>query len=230
MNEFVKDQIERYYNYKWWLHIIFDTDSKNYLRTPHITFNIEVLKNLKTIVETYAKNGYFRQRIKNNIYTLLMHARDYKEGDYKARVDLINEITTLLNRQSKDNFIDFYRQQLYTRTKDINFLFNKDEIIALNIEAVEQLIYDDFIIISTHQEEISEKVFEEEYLVQFKNQEEYYENIAILLEECPYLFKDETFYNRVMKVLNENSKKEHFEKLNNKYLKKINRQVKKIKL
>ena len=230
MSEYVHEQIDSYYTYKWWLHIIFDTDTKNYLRTPHITFDISVLKNLEIIVEKFSENGYFDNQIKNNIHTLLAHAREYKDDFYKERVKLINDITSLLNAQVVDNSFEFYRYQLYTRTKDIRYILYNDQFISYNVNYAKQLIYDDFTIITTHQKDTTEKQFNEEYLAKFRNEQIYYENIAMLLEECPYLFLDETFYNRVMKVLNENKKIEKFQKFNNKTINKINRKVKKIKL
>lgn len=228
MNEKIQLEIENYYNYKWWLHIIFDTETKNYLKNPHITFNTCVLENLKIIVESFTKKGYFSNEIKYNLYMLLGYAREYKDENIKERTDIINDIIKLLNTQEEDNSLVYYRSQLYTRTRDLRFLFCSSEIIALNQEYIKQLLYDDFTIIVTHQKETTEQQFDEEYFIQFQNQKIYYENLYMLLEECPYLFKDEVFYNRVMKVLNKNSKKEKFENANNKIKKKINRKIRRL--
>jgi len=223
-----QNKIDEYYSYKWLISIIFNTDDNSYLRKSNLIFDVRVLESLKRIIEVYTKEGYFNKTVKNNIYTLLVNARFFKDDKIKERVDLVNDMTTYLNQQYDDKSEIFYRDQLYRRTRETKYLFkySKEQIEILS-EYVNQQLYNDFIIIKSHGDEYTEEQFDKLYLNDFIDLDVYYENINFILEECPYLFVDKIFYNRVIKVLNSNSKE--FDKKTNSVKKRIKRSIKKIK-
>lgn len=223
-----QDKIDEYYSYKWLISIIFNTDDNSYLRKAKLVFDIRVLDGLKRIIEVYTKESYFNYEIKNNIHKFLVNARFFKDDESKERVDLVNDMTTYLNQQLDDKSEIFYRDQLYRRTRETKYLFKySKEQIGILSEYINQQLYNDFIIIKSHGDEYTEEQFDELYLNDFIDLDGYYENINFILEECPYLFVDKTFYNRVMKVLNNNSKE--FDKKTNSVKKRIKKSIKKIK-
>ena len=83
---------------------------------------------------------------------------------------------------------------------------------------------------TSHTNDIEDNVFISEFLPTFINTDAYYDSLNAILEENPSIFRDETFYNRMMQVLylNEeiynNDKK--ITKYNNKLIRKINRKRK----
>ena len=222
--------IDSYYVHKYLLSIMFDTETENYLRTPKV-FSVAILNRLKLIIEDLTKGSYISYEIKKNLYNFLFNLTQIKDCEnYKEKLQVLGEITSLLNLQVNDNSLIFYRYNMFARTNDLKYLFkySKIEMSAL-VDYVNQLIYNDFAVIKSHLEGTDEE-FEEYYLSEFENTESYYENINLILKECPILLKNKTFYNRVMKVLNANSKNKGLQRINNKTLKKVNRNVRKIKL
>jgi len=224
-----EEYMDAYYVDKYLLSIIFDIDKKYYLRTPKV-FTLNVLIRLKLLVQQYTENCYFSNEVKNNLYSILQDIREIKECDnYKEKVEIINEIITLLNRQKEDKSMIFYRYNMFERTYDLRYLFKYSNIQMRSItDYIHQLIQNDFTIIKTHLEETEEN-FDKFYVSEMGNLECYYENINFILLECPYLFENEIFYNRVMKILILNNNNNDFNKLKNKNKKKKKKQMNKIK-
>lgn len=222
--------IDSYYVHKYLLSIMFDTETENYLRTPKV-FKAKTLKKLKLIIEDLTKGSYISYEIKRNLYTFIANIGEIKDcEDYSERFQVLGEITSLLNLQVDDNSLIFYRYNMFARTNDLKYLFKYSNIeIKALTDYVNQLIYNDFAVIKSHLEG-TDKEFDEDYLSEFQDTESYYENINLILKECPILLKNKTFYNRVMKVLNANSKNKELQRINNKTLKKVNRNIRKIKL
>lgn len=216
-----ENQQDAYYLQKYVLAVIFDT-KYNFYKISQYIYDIEILKFLKDIVKTYVDFGCFNNRVKNNIYKILVDGRKVMDENYKQRIEIINEIISILNSQKEDNSTIYYKDELYDRIK------NKKELKCLTVEDIEKIslnieksIFNDFLVLDSHSESISNEEFTNKYLPYFINNGFYYESLNIILDECPSLFKKEIFIKRVNQVLSNNKKID-------KNYKDINKEVKKL--
>ena len=83
---------------------------------------------------------------------------------------------------------------------------------------------------ASHTKDINQNEFENEFLPVFINCDIYYEGLNAILEENPSVFKNETFYNRMIQLLNLNTEIYDMDtkilKYNKKLIRKINRKIK----
>jgi hypothetical protein len=193
-------------------------------------FDLITVESLRNVVEYLASENYLSESVKNNINNYLMRARYFEDENRTKRIELINDTIGFMNRQQCDNSLIFYRLQLFDRRREFKYLFKlTNEEIKKEIENVHDSICNDLYVIIGQSNLTSDEEFEKEYLPFFKNTNIYYESLNIFLKENPTIFKDEIFYNRMMKVINLNNEicndKEVF-KMNKKLLKKIDKKIK----
>ena len=137
-----------------------------------------------------------------------------------------------MNSQKKDESLLFYRLELHKRRKDLGYIIStrSDLEVKNEIDNVHDSILNDHYVLVSHSHQVSDKEFEEEYLEWFTNTNIYYESINSILYEYPQIFKNEIFYNRMMKVLNINNQLHNNNKAilktNKRLLKKIDRKIK----
>ena len=210
--------------------IIFDFYDNDYKEEPGM-FDLIILESLKNIVEAHVENGDLSNDVISNINNYLEQARDFKDENRSKRIEIINEIIITMNKQDYDNLLLFYRIQLMDRRKNFKYGINysSDEIKA-EMNNVHESICHDLVVIESHSEDVSDEEFVTEYLPDLTNSSLYYESLNMILKENPSVFKDRTFYNRMMCILNLNNEinnvPEMF-KINKKLVKNINRQKKK---
>lgn len=227
-----KESIEEYIYSKILISIIFDVnhESYNYEENSWI-FDTKVLEDIKVIIEYYCYQGYLNLKIKNNVYNYLNEARNIKSDDYKDRIKLINEIITELNKSSDYTYHLFYSIELFKRRNNRKYLYKYNiDIIDKEIPLVNKsLIYDSLVLIS-HNNRTSDKKFVEEWLPSLTENLFYYESISAILKEYPEIFKDQTFYNRFICVLNANNElsENASYKVNKKLVKLVNKEIKKV--
>ena len=186
--------------------IIFNFYENDYEEDPEC-FDLLIVESLKNIVEYYANNNFLSEAVKNNIYNYLTQAREYEDDNKKQRLELINDIIGIVNSQKKDESIIFYKIELYKRRKRIGDLLELDDKkIEKEIENVHDSICHDLWVITSHTDDAtSEEVFQSEYLPYFKDSNFYYESLNAMLDENPIVFQNQTFYNRMMQVINLNN-------------------------
>ncbi len=219
-----------YYICKMAFSIIFDIKDNNY-EYGDLYFDLVVMDYLKTVIEELTKNNFLSKKVKDNIKTYLLKARDYKDEDRKERIDIINDILTLLNGQEKDNSLVFYVSELYKRTNDKKIIYRATkEQIREKIDRIHESIVNDYLILTTHNITTTEEEFKNNFLDKFVCSDVYVESINVLLSEIPQIFNDKVFYERVMNVLEMKKffTKEKSTKLEKEVNKKIKQVVKKI--
>ena len=211
--------------------IIFNFYENDYSDDTNM-FDLIIVESLKNIIEYLTSQNFLSDEVKNNISNYLMQAREIEDNDRKRRVELINEIVGLMNSQKKDESLLFYRLELHKRRKDLGYIITtrSDLEVKNEIENVHDSILNDHYVLASHSYQVSDKEFEEEYLEWFTNTNIYYESINSILYEYPQIFKNEIFYNRMMKVLNINNQLHNNNKailkINKKLLKTIDRKIK----
>lgn len=193
-------------------------------------FDLIIIESLKNIVEFHSRNNDLSKDVINNINKFLMQAREYKDEKRKERIELVNDIIRIMNNQEKDRSLIFYRIQLYDRTNNFKYLFKaKDAEIIDEISNVHDSICNDFFVLVSHTDDVDDITFVNEFLPDLKECELYYQSLNMMLKENPIVFRDQTFYNRMICVLQSNSllNKDTVDN-NEKLVKKINRKIKKL--
>lgn len=214
--------------------IIFDLSTKNYNEVPNL-FNIIIINKLKEMIEFYTEHNYLSRQVIINIQDYLMAARLYKDKNIEERHKVINEIITLLNKQTTDNSLIFYRIELYQRTNDYRYLTKAtNEEIKNEIDLVHKSICNDLAVVDGHSSKVSDKDFNECYLdIYIESAALYYESILKILSENPRIFMDKTFYNRMRIVINKHleiySKDKDLKSISKKLIKKVDKKIKTVK-
>ena len=194
-------------------------------------YGTDKLEGIKEIVEEFCLSGLFSKQVKSNIFDYLTEARNIKDDDYEYRIKLINEIICVLNLNSYNNSNSFYRVELYRRRDDKRYL-NKypDYVIEGESDLVNRSIVYDALVLLSHDKKVDDETFKKEFLPDLTKQLFYYESINIILDGCPIIFKDPTFYNRFVYVLNQNNELSNNEFCNSgkKIINKVNKKIKKV--
>lgn len=225
----MSEEVATYYAYKMALSIPFDMKEVDFKYEDHY-FDLTIMEYLKDIISEFTKKDLFSKKVKDNIKNYLLKARDFKDDKRKERIDIINDILSLLNNQQKDYSIGFYSLQLCLRRNSKKYLFTKNEEIISEIENVHGSIVNDYLVLGTHFETMSEENFKKYFLDKFIMSGFYVESINVLLDEMPQLFNNSTFYNRVMDILEmkkffENDKQDKLSKKVDKKIKRIKRNM-----
>lgn len=210
--------------------IMFDFYDEDYSEETYL-FDLVFIESLKNIVEYHAKNNDLSQEVRKNISKFLFQAREYNDENREKRIEFINETIQIMNQQKEDNSLAFYRLQLFYRTTEFKYLFQVSNLEVKNqIPLIHDSICNDAFVLASHSEDIDDMEFVTEYLPSLKDSDLYYESLNVILRENPIVFKDITFYNRMICILEFNNlKNEEFVKYNEKLVKKINRKTKKYK-
>lgn len=144
---------------------------------------------------------------------------------------MINEIISILNSSPEHMSKEFYRIQLAKRKDNKKYLYDYPiDVIDKEIPNANRSICNDAIVLLSHAETTSDEDFIQGWLPDLTLNLFYYESINTILDECPEMFKNQTFYNRFICVLNRNnelSKNETY-KTNKKFVKEVNRKIKKV--
>lgn len=220
----MNEEIEGYIGYKAAQFIIFSTDlfEKN-----NEFYAIETLELIKKVIETLAKYGYIISTVKDEIFKFLSNARDMNDIYREKRIEIINDIITILNNQVENKYLDFYRTELIKRKGSIKYAFLSTEDISKFINFVNYSIVFDSVVLNSFDEEVSDEEFIQEHLPELSGNPYYIDSINAIIDECPELFTNLTFYNRNMLILN--SLDEDIYVNNKKLVKKIVKKVRKIK-
>ena len=216
-----KDQ-EVYYLHKMFLAAIFDNEHIFYKNISWM-FDLDSLKVLDNLITAHVQKNYFSDQIKNNIYEMFEYGRNIEDEYRNERIEAMNNMIIKLN-SCKDDSLTFYANELYYRRNTKKYADYYEENIIKEIPSLDDSIFNDFMVLFTHKkEEVSDEVFENEYILHFlMDLELYYESLNVILHECPSMFEDETFKKRCKCIL------DNANEINNDY-KKLNKVIKKIK-
>ena len=210
--------------------IMFNFYEDNYKEDPSM-FDLFTIESLRNIVEFHVKNNDLSKDVINNINKFLFQAREYKDENREKRIELINETIRIMNNQEKDESLMFYRFQLFDRTGDYKYFFKVTNAEIINeINYIHDSICNDLFVLVSHTEEVDDMEFVNEYLPYLKDSDLYYESLNMILKENPIVFKNQTFYNRMICVLEYNNLKyDDLVNYNKKLVKRINKKIKKYK-
>lgn len=226
------EEINRYKTRKMIYEIIFNFEKIDYTKDPDI-FDLTIIESLRNIVKFHTSKGNLIDSVKDNINEFLNQARYHFDDDRVERIKLINEIITLINSQINDEYLMFYRFQLYYRNKNSKYLLKATrEEIEKEIPHVHNSICHDLYVVVSHSDEYTEEDFNNEALPYLQDSNLYYESLNMILRENPIVFNDLNFYNRMINILNINNSiykdEKEMIKYNKKLVKSIDRKIKKM--
>lgn len=220
-----KDEQDIYYRHKFLISIMFD-DNYSYYKKNTWVYDIDVLEDFRDVVKYYCESNCLSDKVKDNIYKILVDGRSIKDENYNERITLINEIIGILNTQKEDNSLQYYLGQILLRKRrTINELkkYNLEDLYA-EIPDIHESIFSDFMVLLSHSKQISDEHFVERYLPEFSKDKLYYESLNIILEECPSIFQNELFVNRMNAIFKLNGELyRDGNKLNKQIIKRINK-------
>ncbi len=229
----MEDKFIGYRSTKLGLYIIFNEIYNDYSDEPFI-FDITIIECLKETIEAFVERNILSLDMQNNIYNYLYQAREIYDEKRENRIELINEIIKIMNQSSVDNSMGFYKYELYKRQDDKRCLSYSGEQVAAEIDNIKKSICNDFLVFSAQNSiDTSDKEFIEEELQELVDDPMYYNTLNAFLYEQPILFKDLTFYNRTICVLDlkmEKYKNRSIKKLNKKFVKDIKKRTKNKKI
>lgn len=209
--------------------IIFANSNIDYKNQPEL-FNISIVKSLKNVIKSLTKEKYLSKKVKENIYKYVMEAREFNDEHKEERYNELNEIVKLVNGQKEDLSYIFYTYELYKRINDKKYLSKCIENLdADQIKNIHESIFGDLLVLTSHSNDISDDEFINEYLPNLTNSYLYYESINAILHENPSVFKDLTFYNRMICVFNVNNeiyKNTNIQKEHKKIVKSVKKSIK----
>lgn len=220
-----KEDQDAYYLQKSLAAVMFDNSKKVY-KTIDGMFDLDILDYFDDVISFYGERNCISESVKNNIYYVLVDARNIKDEYYKERIEKVNEILRKLNMYRTDDYCGFYRYEFYIRTGNKKFLKFNDAAIEYCAEIIDDSIVNDFIVLYTHNNQVDDDTFKQEFLDWFLDKKIYYQSLNSILKDCPSMFKEPVFINRVNTILALN-KKTNISNTKNNIL--IKRKIKKIK-
>lgn len=219
---------EKEYGYltcKYILSMIFIID------TMEITdefYEIGLLENMRVVLTILSKEESVSNKLKENMFKFLSNGRDIRDENREKRLEIINNMITVLNKSKEDEELTFYREELVKRSGDIKYRAKYDnDIIRDQMDLVDKSIGFDIAVLEALIETTSDEDFIKNYLPDLIDNAFYLNSINAIMIECPSLFQNQTFYNRNICVLN--SLNEKIVENNKKLIKKVSKKIKKFK-
>lgn len=218
-----KDEQDLYYIHKFLLAIMFD-DTYDYYKKNTWVYDIDILEDFRDVVKYYSESNCLSNKVKDNIYKILVDGRSIKDESYNERIVLINEIISILNSQKLDVSLNYYLGQLLLRKRKTKNELKKYNLQDLynEIPSIHESIFSDFMVLLSHSNQITDEQFVERYLETFSKDKLYYESLNSILKECPSLFQNKIFIDRMNSVFELNSELySDCKKLNKEMIKRI---------
>lgn len=206
------NEIFRNYELEKLIYCIIFGEYKNRYNECDYLFEESVINMLKSIVGFHVRTFSLSKESRENVYDYLSHFREINK-DINI-LNIINEIKIILNSQQRDMSDIYY---YYEDCKREGCKLKFSEVDAKNVE--ESMIFD-FFVLTSHDEECTDDELFFKNLYVFADNVLYYKSINAILAENPVVFKNQTFYNRVMCVFEATYKLR-----NNRYVKKLNKKL-----
>ncbi len=195
----MNDNEKFYVETKYVLSIIFIMDKLDF---EDCFFDIDLLKEIKSILEYLSKEGSIIGSLKNDICKYLQNGRNIQDKQRVERIGIINDIITILNNSNEDKKLTFYREELSKRRMNSKYLkIYRNQVIMSEVNEINKSIGYDSVVLSALSEGISNDEFIEEYFDNVINNPFTLESINSIIYECPSLFLNQTFYKRCMCIL-----------------------------
>ena len=140
--------------------------------------------------------------MKKNVLKYLNNVRFSNDID-SDRIHLINTIIRLINIQEGENYLDYYRQEMYKRTHNRQYLvYPYNSFIKENEDRLIESMQFDYLVLISHSNLVTDDEFYDSYYSEMILDLRYFETINCILEEYPERFLDPVFYQRYIIIIN----------------------------
>lgn len=201
---------ESYYSFKVFELLLAEPNLNDWIKNNPFLSTSNFITCFLIYLGPYLENNYLSPFMKNNVLNYLNLARFNDDEEInnldclskKDKIELINSIIRLINSQDNNNYIDFYRQELYKRTLNRKCLtIPYDNLVLYNEhKLLESIKYDQFVLI-THSEQTTNEEFEKEIIPILISDLKYFETINCILYEYPQQFNNPLFFSRYKNVI-----------------------------
>lgn len=211
------NDLDTYMNHKYIEYFIYNLNLDEEIYKDNYD-RVEILSIINDYI-VYNRN-LIDENIANHIRDVVLTFRDIEDDEELERKKIIQDIIINLNIPfDVETNYNYYRTQLYTRTKDKRFFKDSKEAIDVDKSEINVSIAFDFALLS-FLVDVKDDIFME-HLPELQNNEFVYLSLHAVLCEFPLIINNERFVKRLNKVLvgNENKKEN----------KKLVKEIKKIK-
>lgn len=224
----IEEEYEDYIFLKMFHLVMLESDIDKVQRQIPNMFTIEFLHDFLFVINFYCEFGYIGGDLKSNVLNYVnkfrfMEIPKETEENFNKKIALINELIVNVNKQKSDNSLKFYRDEMYVKTHDINFLYGDNEYIHLCKDLLKEFIKYDCAFLYMHSHLVSEEEFNTKCYPVLLNDDTYYQTINSVLNDAPELFLNPEFRRRVILIL-----KDNYILADNKHMKKNIKKLEKI--
>ena len=174
--------------------------------------SISILEILEQFLKIY--NNYMTSDMKKNAYTLIdifINRLDItSEEEKKDMINKKNKLISMVNSSSGNKIEEMLRSELDTRLMDKKLTKKSMKNINTTIAAVKAFIINDLNILITHSSIYDDDTFMLCHGEYVKSNLDYMACINAIAQECPSMFSEDLFRNRVSIVLKEIKKSIRF--------------------
>ena len=224
---------DSYYSFKVCELLLAESNLKNWVINNPIISTYSFLCVFSMVIDSFVNENCLSPAMKSNAlsYLNLVRFNDDKRLDdieivlNNDKIELINEMIRKINVQNGINYIDYYRQELYKRTGNDDYLSDHSDYFIINSE--DDLLKSmqlDQMVLFCHSDAVDDNEFEKEYLFDLASDLKYFESINCILEEYPRQFLNSLFLKRYNLVV-KSYMNEHKDSINNHYIEIFNEKV-----
>lgn len=220
---------ESYYSFKVCQMLIANSDLDEWVYNNPSLCTSGFLMFFSIFINKLVSNNFMSPIMKSNALNFLNLVRFNDNYDIdklddvskEIRFGIINELIRKINLQDGLNYLLYYRQEMYKRTNNKDYLINSNDDYIMENESklLDSIMFDHFVLLS-HSNGIDDTEFDDDFLPELVLDDRYLETINCILEEYPNLFFDNVFFNRYHKTINNLLKNE-----NNMYIITFNNKV-----
>ena len=191
-----------YLCYKLCQLILADVNSEELVMYNPSISSFDFLSLFLIFISAFSTEESLSPYMKKNALNYLNIVR-FSDNIDSDRINLINMIIRTINSQNGHNYIDYYRQELYKRTNNLQYLiYPVDSFVDDNEMMLIDSIKFDYLVLLSHSNAITEDDFNDNFLLVLLGDLRYFGSINCILEEYPEKFNDSLFYQRYEVVVN----------------------------
>ncbi len=164
--------------------------------------SFDFLSSFLIFISVLLQENYVSPVMKMNVLKYLNNVRFGDDVD-ADKIHLINTIIRLININDGNNYLEYYRQEMFKRTGNRDYLicpFNS--YIKENEEMLMLSMQFDYLVLISHSSMINDDDFYDNYFSVMISDLRYFETINCILEEFPEMFLDSTFNERYNVIIN----------------------------
>ena len=193
---------DSYLCYKVCQLLLSDSNSDELIKYNSSLCSFDFLSFFLMFISALLQEDYIGPLMKKNVLKYLNNVRFSNDID-SDRIHLINTIIRLINIQEGENYLDYYRQEMYKRTHNRQYLvYPYNSFIKENEDRLIESMQFDYLVLISHSNLVTDDEFYDNYYQEIISDLRYFETINCILEEYPERLLDPVFYQRYIIIIN----------------------------